>query len=376
MNFIKNIFSGPKYKYLFLALLLAGLNAVLFYAGLELFNYIVSLDIGTCLALLLKEFLWEQKIPQGIGMSETSDKTTYVKDNKPRVFNADEGGRRDKGKGRAEPESSGSKKSVRGKRVRSDSFGEGPSRSVKREKSLTPTIKREQSPLIKREQSNTSDSSEISSLSSGHSELSLVRRVFDPARSRITRYSDSVIEKLQNQTWKHTSYIWGFNRNEDSSMVRQLKPKVHRTYADFFRNLLITPFEEIRSSNEACKAEVNTQAKNISDSIKTSSRLIDGLRDWANTSSPDAVVIPDPNNIGARGFVPGNNNREYLSQILAHVQLDGGRTFLPNVDPTARRFFAAAVRHVRPELYGSDPTVRGNPWFINQDTIKKLKKLD
>lgn len=57
MNFIKNIFSGPKYKYLFLALLLAGLNAVLFYAGLELFNYIVSLDIGTCLALLLKEFL-------------------------------------------------------------------------------------------------------------------------------------------------------------------------------------------------------------------------------------------------------------------------------------------------------------------------------
>lgn len=87
------------------------------------------------------------------------------------------------------------------------------------------------------------------------------------------------------------------------------------------------------------------------------------------------VTVPDPDGIGARGYVPRGINQPYATHVAnvlerQNVALD--RT-TPNMDSTAQRFLAHAAADLRPTLYGVNPIGRDNR--VVEQIITRLKRI-
>lgn len=89
------------------------------------------------------------------------------------------------------------------------------------------------------------------------------------------------------------------------------------------------------------------------------------------------VMVPDPHNIGARGYVPGGINQPYARAIAAELETQdvAGRLILPNMDAAANRFLAQALPYLKPEAFGQHPTAVGYNSMITKKVIKDLKNM-
>lgn len=87
--------------------------------------------------------------------------------------------------------------------------------------------------------------------------------------------------------------------------------------------------------------------------------------------------VQDPQGIGARGYNHGGINQPYASSLAQELKNQGvsGKTYYPKLDANAKRFLADALPHIRPEVYGPQPSVVNNASMIVQATIKKLEKM-
>jgi len=95
------------------------------------------------------------------------------------------------------------------------------------------------------------------------------------------------------------------------------------------------------------------------------------------------VVVPDPTNIGARGYVHGGEgiqtNQPFATNLANAMEnyrrnnLDAGLS-LPNLDPNSARFFRDWATLYKPEFY-----LQGRPnatYYPNTtEVIKALRKL-
>lgn len=102
------------------------------------------------------------------------------------------------------------------------------------------------------------------------------------------------------------------------------------------------------------------------------------LQTFTNSGGDVGFLIPDPQGIGARGYVHQGINQPY-ARVLAEAlknQNISGKTYNPKLDANAKRFLAQALPHIRPEVFGPNPSATGNPCMIIRQTIIKLEKMN
>lgn len=97
------------------------------------------------------------------------------------------------------------------------------------------------------------------------------------------------------------------------------------------------------------------------------------LNGWRQQFSP-AIVIPDANGIGQRGFNPNLPNQPYATEIAKIIE-NQGNSHWPLLDENGFRFLADALRYIRPKVYGDNPTSTGHSYPATKETAKLLRKL-
>lgn len=102
------------------------------------------------------------------------------------------------------------------------------------------------------------------------------------------------------------------------------------------------------------------------------------LQTLANSGGDVGFLVPDPQGIGARGYIHQGVNQPYARELAGALKNQGlaGKTYSPKLDENAKRFLAQALPYIRPEVYGPNPSVSGNSSMIIGQTIRKLEKMD
>jgi hypothetical protein len=97
-----------------------------------------------------------------------------------------------------------------------------------------------------------------------------------------------------------------------------------------------------------------------------------------NTAYNPNVLIEDTANIGARGYVHNNPNlpnQPYASSIADYLEQQNivSSDVIPNMDARANQFLVQALIHLRPEVYGPNPSAMGKNLMITKEFIKRLR---
>lgn len=102
------------------------------------------------------------------------------------------------------------------------------------------------------------------------------------------------------------------------------------------------------------------------------------LQIFANSGGDVGYLIPDPQGIGARGYIHQGINQPYARELAAELKNQGvaGKAYPPKLDANAKSFLAQALPYIRPEAYGQNPSTSANTSMIVSQTIRKLEKMN
>lgn len=102
------------------------------------------------------------------------------------------------------------------------------------------------------------------------------------------------------------------------------------------------------------------------------------LQAFANSPGDIGFLVPDPQGIGARGYIHRGINQPYARDLAAELRNQdvAGKLFQPRLDNNAKRFLAGALPHIRPEVYGPNPSAVNNASMVVQNTIRQLERMN
>ena len=103
-----------------------------------------------------------------------------------------------------------------------------------------------------------------------------------------------------------------------------------------------------------------------------------GLHHLLTSGGDPGYLVPDPQGIGARGYIHGGINQPYAKDLAAELSSQNlcGKRVIPKLDANAKRFLAQALPHIRPEVYGEYPSAINPTAMIVNPTIVKLSLMD
>jgi len=187
---------------------------------------------------------------------------------------------------------------------------------------------------------------------------------------------DRAIRELQEQ---HAIYLANVQAEE---MTRREGQRFVDNY-EARQNRLEAQLEPDRLDEEARIRAYQTfrnrapVAQDRSQHVANRARLNSASLQSLSANFDPNIVVPDVNGIGVRGYVHGGINQPFAQEVASELErqdVSGGFS-VPNMDLTANRFLATALVHLRPEVYGPNPTVSGANSMITRTIIHKLRNM-